>query len=49
MPISARHIQPQRPVADTADAERDVEAASLLIERDLRGGRDEGKIRCAAR
>ena len=40
-----RYIQPQRPVADTADAEHDFEAAPVLVERDLGGGRHESKIR----
>jgi len=39
------HIEPQRPVGDAAKAERDVEAISLIIQRDLRRGGDEGKIR----
>ena len=30
---------------DAAEAERDVEAAPILVERDLRRGRDKGKIR----
>ena len=40
-----RHIEPQRPVADAADAERDLEAAAVIVERDLRCRGDERKIR----
>ena len=44
-----RHIEPQRAIADAADAERDIDAAPVLIERDLRRGSNEGEIRSAAR
>ena len=40
-----RHIEPQRTIADTTNTERDLDAAPLLINRDLRRGRHEGKIR----
>src|SRR6202163_4671716 len=42
-----RYIQPQGPVADAADAECRIEAAPVLVERDLGGGCDKGKIRAA--
>ena len=34
-----RHIEPQRPVADAADAERNIRAKVPIVERDLGGGR----------
>jgi hypothetical protein len=45
VPTSGTHLRPQRPIADAADAKRDLEAASLIIERDLGRGCDEREIR----
>ncbi len=41
------YIQPQRPIADTAKSQRNLEAAIFLVERDLGSRRDKGKVRTA--
>src|SRR5260370_33460908 len=46
-PNQGRYIQPQGPVADAAHAQGRIEAAPLLVERDLGGGGEKGKIRAA--